>query len=315
VDKHKKFEWRDLTSMERMTRLTTEGYHPDTTNLDLMSIAEIVKLMHEEDKKIPQAISKVLPEIEQAIVAVVHALKNGGRLFYVGAGTSGRIGLLDAVECPPTFSTSSKLVQAILAGGSEAVMLAIEGAEDDLSLGKQELEKQQLTKQDIVIGIAASGRTPFVKGALNYAQQIGAKTISLVSNSHSIISENADIAIEVITGPEILTGSTRLKAATAHKQILNMITTTTMIKLGKVYKNLMVDVHASNFKLRERAKQIVCEVTGVSYIQAERALEQTNYQVKLAIVMLLTNTMLEEATTLLAQSEGHVRRAVELRKH
>ncbi|KGR88951.1 MULTISPECIES: N-acetylmuramic acid 6-phosphate etherase [Lysinibacillus] len=301
--------------MERMTKLTTEGYHPDTTNLDLMSTIEIIKLMNEEDKKIPLAIAKVLPEIEQAITAVVHALKSGGRLFYVGAGTSGRIGLLDAVECPPTFSTSPKLVQAILAGGANAVMIAIEGAEDDLSLGAVELQKQQLTNRDVVIGIAASGRTPFVKGALIYAQQLGAKTISLVSNAHSVISEHADIAIEVITGPEILTGSTRLKAATAHKQILNMITTTTMIKLGKVYKNLMVDVHASNFKLRERAKHIVCEVTGASYSQAESVLEQNNYQVKLAIVVLLTNTTIEEATELLAQAEGHVRRAVELRKY
>ena len=300
--------------MERMTKLTTEGYHPDTTNLDLMSTAEIVKLMNEEDKKIPLAIAKVLPEIEQAITATVHALKNGGRLFYVGAGTSGRIGLLDAVECPPTFSTLPALVQAILAGGEEAVMIAVEGAEDDLSLGEAELKKRQLTNRDVVIGIAASGRTPFVKGALIYAQQIGAKTISLVSNSHSAISQYTDIAIEVITGPEILTGSTRLKAATAHKQILNMITTATMIKLGKVYKNLMVDVHASNFKLRERAKHIVCDVTGVAYSQAESVLEQTNFQVKLSIVMLLTNTTIQEATELLAQSEGHVRRAVELRK-
>lgn len=297
-----------------MTKLTTEGYHPDTANLDLMSTAEIVKLMNEEDKKIPQAIAKVLPAIEQAIMAVVQALKNGGRLFYVGAGTSGRIGLLDAVECPPTFSTSPKLVQAILAGGSEAVMIAIEGAEDDLTLGEAELKKQQLTNRDVVIGIAASGRTPFVKGALIYAQQKGAKTISLVSNAHAVISQYADIKIEVITGPEILTGSTRLKAATAHKQILNMITTASMIKLGKVYKNLMVDVHASNFKLRERAKQIVCEVTSVSYNQAESVLEQTNFQVKLAIVMLLTHTTIEEATELLAQSEGHVRRAVALKK-
>ncbi|MFF2179194.1 N-acetylmuramic acid 6-phosphate etherase [Lysinibacillus sp. NPDC058147] len=300
--------------MERMTKLTTEGYHPQSANLDLMSIAEIVQLMNEDDVKIPLAIAKVLPEIEQAIEVVIYALKNGGRLFYVGAGTSGRIGLLDAVECPPTFSTSPKLVQAILAGGSEAVMAAIEGAEDDLTLGKVTLEKQKLSAADVVIGIAASGRTPFVKGALLYAQQIGAQTISLASNPQSIISAHADIAIEVITGPEILTGSTRLKAATAHKQILNMITTTTMIKLGKVYKNLMVDVHASNYKLRERAKKIVCEATNVSYEQAENILEQTNYQVKLAIVMLLTNTTLDNAQTLLAQSEGHVRTAVALKK-
>ncbi len=300
--------------MERMTKLTTEDYHPESANLDLMSIAEIVQLMNEDDGKIPHAITKVLPEIEQAIEVVVNKMKSGGRLFYIGAGTSGRIGLLDAVECPPTFSTSPALVQAILAGGSDAVMVAIEGAEDDLNLGKVELEKQQLGSQDVVIGIAASGRTPFVKGALVYARQIGAQTISLTSNPQSIISDYADIAIEVITGPEILTGSTRLKAATAHKQILNMITTTTMIKLGKVYKNLMVDVHASNFKLRERAKKIVCEATNVSYEQAEEILEQTNYQVKLAIVMLLTDSTLDEAETLLSQTEGHVRTAVELKK-
>ncbi|MFJ7733378.1 N-acetylmuramic acid 6-phosphate etherase [Lysinibacillus sp. NPDC097231] len=300
--------------MERMTKLTTEDYHPESANLDLMSIAEIVQLMNEDNGKIPHAITKVLPEIEQAIEVVVNKMKSGGRLFYIGAGTSGRIGLLDAVECPPTFSTSPALVQAILAGGSDAVMVAIEGAEDDLNLGKVELEKQQLSAQDVVIGIAASGRTPFVKGALVYARQIGAQTISLTSNPQSIISDYADIAIEVITGPEILTGSTRLKAATAHKQILNMITTTTMIKLGKVYKNLMVDVHASNFKLRERAKKIVCEATNVSYEQAEEILEQTNYQVKLAIVMLLTDSTLDEAETLLSQTEGHVRTAVELKK-
>ncbi|WP_285395692.1 N-acetylmuramic acid 6-phosphate etherase [Lysinibacillus sp. fls2-241-R2A-57] len=300
--------------MERMTKLTTEDYHPETANLDVMSIAEIVQLMNKDDLKITQAIAKVLPEIEQAIEVVINALKNGGRLFYVGAGTSGRIGLLDAVECPPTFSTSPKLVQAILAGGSDAVMVAIEGAEDDYTLGEEELKKQQLSAQDVVIGIAASGRTPFVKGALVYAQQIGARTISLASNPQSVISAYANIAIEVITGPEILTGSTRLKAATAHKQILNMITTTSMIKLGKVYKNLMVDVHASNFKLRERAKKIVCEATGVSYEQAEGILEQTHFQVKLAIVMLLTETTLDAAERLLAQSEGHVRMAVELMK-
>ncbi|MDM5246035.1 N-acetylmuramic acid 6-phosphate etherase [Lysinibacillus sp. G4S2] len=300
--------------MERMTKLTTEDYHPETANLDVMSIAEIVQLMNKDDLKITQAIAKVLPEIEQAIEVVINALKNGGRLFYVGAGTSGRIGLLDAVECPPTFSTSPKLVQAILAGGSDAIMVAIEGAEDDYTLGEEELKKQQLSAQDVVIGIAASGRTPFVKGALVYAQQIGARTISLASNPQSVIGAYANIAIEVITGPEILTGSTRLKAATAHKQILNMITTTSMIKLGKVYKNLMVDVHASNFKLRERAKKIVCEATGVSYEQAEGILEQTHFQVKLAIVMLLTETTLDTAERLLAQSEGHVRMAVELKK-
>ncbi|MGE7093844.1 N-acetylmuramic acid 6-phosphate etherase [Lysinibacillus sp. NPDC048646] len=300
--------------MDRLTKLTTEGYHPKTTNLDLMSITEIVQLMNEDDVKIPQAIAKVLPDIERTIEVVIKAIKNGGRLFYVGAGTSGRIGLLDAVECPPTFSTSSELVQAVLAGGLDAVVVAVEGAEDNEALGQEALENRFLQTQDIVIGIAASGRTPFVKGALVYAQQMGATTVSLTSNPQSMISEYADIAIEVMTGPEILTGSTRLKAATAHKQILNMITTTTMIKLGKVYKNLMVDVHASNFKLRERAKKIVCDATNVSYKEAESVLVQTDYKVKPAIIMLLMATTYEEAEQLLAQSEGHVRAAMELKK-
>ncbi|WP_107924947.1 N-acetylmuramic acid 6-phosphate etherase [Lysinibacillus parviboronicapiens] len=299
--------------MDRLTKLETEGYHPKTANLDLMSITEIVRLMNEDDVKIPQAIAKVLPEIERAIEAVIIAIKNGGRLFYVGAGTSGRIGLLDAVECPPTFSTSSELVQAVLAGGLDAVVVAVEGAEDNEALGQEALQHRVLQAKDIVIGIAASGRTPFVKGALVYAQQIGAKTVSLTSNPQSMISRYADIAIEVMTGPEILTGSTRLKAATAHKQILNMITTTTMIKLGKVYKNLMVDVHASNVKLRERAKKIVCDATGVSYQEAESVLTQTDYKVKPAIIMLLMETTYEEAERLLAQSEGHVRTAMELK--
>ncbi|MGE6513892.1 N-acetylmuramic acid 6-phosphate etherase [Lysinibacillus sphaericus] len=300
--------------MDRLTKLTTEGCHPKTTNLDLMSITEIVQLMNEDDLKIPQAIAKVLPEVERTIEAVIKAIKNGGRLFYVGAGTSGRIGLLDAVECPPTFSTSSELVQAVLAGGLDAVVVAVEGAEDNEALGQKALQNRFLQAQDIVIGIAASGRTPFVKGALVYAQQMGATTVSLTSNPQSMISDYAHIAIEVMTGPEILTGSTRLKAATAHKQILNMITTTTMIKLGKVYKNLMVDVHASNFKLRERAKKIVSDATSVTYKEAESVLMQTDYKVKPAIIMLLMETTYEQAEQLLAQSEGHVRAAMGLKK-
>ncbi|QDQ00444.1 N-acetylmuramic acid 6-phosphate etherase [Lysinibacillus fusiformis] len=300
--------------MDRLTKLTTEGYHPKTANLDLMSITEIVQLMNEDDVKIPQAIAKVLPDIERTIEVIIKAIKNGGRLFYVGAGTSGRIGLLDAVECPPTFSTSPELVQAVLAGGLDAVVVAVEGAEDNEALGQEALKNRFLQAQDIVIGIAASGRTPFVKGALVYAQQMGATTVSLTSNPQSMISKYADIAIEVTTGPEILTGSTRLKAATAHKQILNMITTTTMIKLGKVYKNLMVDVHASNFKLRERAKKIVCDATSVSYKEAESVLVQSDYKVKPAIIMLLMETTYEEAERLLAQSEGHVRAAMGLKK-
>ncbi|MGE7624515.1 N-acetylmuramic acid 6-phosphate etherase [Viridibacillus sp. NPDC096237] len=297
--------------MGRNPKLKTEAYHRETTNLDLMSVAEIIKLMNQDDLKIPQAIERVLPEIEKTIRVVHHSLEKGGRLFYVGAGTSGRIGLLDAVECPPTFSTSPEVVQAILAGGIDAVVLAIEGAEDDEQWGQLSLKEHGLTEHDVVIGIAASGSTPFVKGALVYARSVGAKTMSLTSNPNSIISEYTDIAIEVDTGPEILTGSTRLKAASAHKMVLNMISTATMVQLGKVYKNLMVDLHASNNKLKERAKRIVCEATEVTYEQAEQVLVKTGYEVKPAIVMLLTQSTLNEAKQYLENSKGHVRAAIQ----
>ncbi len=203
--------------MKKLTKLTTETHNPKSKQLDQMSTDSILQLMNEEDLLIPKAINKVLPEIEETVEAVYHSFINEGRLFYVGAGTSGRIGLLDAVECPPTFSTLPEKVQAIIAGGMDALMVAVEGAEDDFDLGVHDLKEHGITENDVVIGIAASGRTPYVKGALSYAQKIGAKAISLSSNEGSEISEYADIAIEVITGPEILTGSTRLKAATAHK--------------------------------------------------------------------------------------------------
>ncbi|MFF3101255.1 N-acetylmuramic acid 6-phosphate etherase [Viridibacillus arvi] len=299
--------------MEREPKLQTEAHHRETSNLDLMSVSEIIKLMNQDDLKIPLAIEKVLPKIEKTIKVVYHSLETGGRLFYVGAGTSGRIGLLDAVECPPTFSTSPEVVQAILAGGIDAVVLAVEGAEDDEQWGQSSLKEHGLTERDVVIGIAASGSTPFVKGALVYARSVGAKTMSLTSNPNSIISECADIAIEVDTGPEILTGSTRLKAASAHKMVLNMISTATMVQLGKVYKNLMVDVLASNNKLKERAKRIVCEATEVTYEQAEQVLANTGYEVKPAIVMLLTQSTLDESKQLLANSKGHVRAAIQLK--
>ncbi|MFD2639031.1 N-acetylmuramic acid 6-phosphate etherase [Piscibacillus salipiscarius] len=296
--------------MKKLTKLTTETHNPKSKQLDQMSTDSILQLMNEEDLLIPKAINKVLPEIEETVEAVYHSFINEGRLFYVGAGTSGRIGLLDAVECPPTFSTLPEKVQAIIAGGMDALMVAVEGAEDDFDLGVHDLKEHGITENDVVIGIAASGRTPYVKGALSYAQKIGAKAISLSSNEGSEISEYADIAIEVITGPEILTGSTRLKAATAHKMILNMVSTASMVKYGKVYQNLMVDVNATNYKLKERCKKIVHEATNVSYEEAEEVLLKTGFKVKPAIVMILANVDYSQAKLLLEQSQGFVREAI-----
>lgn len=296
--------------MSQLEKLATERSNPKTNNLDIMSVKEIIRAMNEEDQTVAIEVQKVLPQIEEAIHIVSDKLSTGGRLFYLGAGTSGRIGLLDAVECPPTFSTSPQMVQAVLAGGFGAVAVAVEGAEDDQELGKNDLIHVNLTSSDVVIGIAASGRTPYVAGALSYAQSVGAKTISLTSNARSAISQYADVAIEVETGPEILTGSTRLKAATAHKMVVNMISTATMVQIGKVYKNLMVDVNPSNLKLKERAKKIVCEAANVTYEEAEQALAETKYNVKQAIVMILTGLSVDEVPALLEKAKGEVRVAI-----
>ncbi|MGM8215103.1 N-acetylmuramic acid 6-phosphate etherase [Bacillaceae bacterium W0354] len=300
--------------MDKLTKLTTESYNPKSTNLDELTTREVLTLMNEEDKLIPLAIKEVLPKVEDVVHTVYKAFKKGGRLFYVGAGTSGRIGLLDAVECPPTFSTPVETVQAVIAGGNEALLVAVEGAEDDAEQGKQDLIDRHLNENDVVIGIAASGRTPYVKGALAYGQKVGAATVSLTSNLNAEISEYADYAIEVVTGPEILTGSTRLKAATAHKMILNMISTASMVKLGKVYNNFMVDLSVSNYKLRERAKAIVSEITDVTSDEAAELLEQTNYAVKPAIVMALANLSYEEALLNLERTNGYVKEAIKLNK-
>ncbi|MBD7944626.1 N-acetylmuramic acid 6-phosphate etherase [Psychrobacillus sp. Sa2BUA9] len=296
--------------MIQLDKLSTERHNPKTKELDMMSVTEILHIMNEEDQKVANAITRILPKIENAIEIVYEKLSAQGRLFYMGAGTSGRLGLLDAAECPPTFSTDPNMVQAVLAGGLDAVMVAVEGAEDNFELGIADLKDKKFSSNDVVIGIAASGRTPYVAGGLSYAQSIGAKTISLTSNTESLISTYADVAIEVDTGPEILTGSTRLKAATAHKMVLNMISTVAMIRLGKVYKNLMVDVRASNHKLQERAKKIVCEATGFTYEEAELALEETEYNVKQAIIMILTKTSAQEAAILLKKANGKVRLAI-----
>ncbi|MBC5637642.1 N-acetylmuramic acid 6-phosphate etherase [Ornithinibacillus sp. BX22] len=298
--------------MNKLSALVTEMRNENSMTIDNMSTSEILSVINKEDLKVALAVQQVLPDIEMAVERIYQALKNGGRLFYVGAGTSGRLGILDAVECPPTYSTPPELVQAVMAGGAKAIEKAVEGAEDSEELGANDLAERELTELDIVVGIAASGRTPYVAGALKYAQKIGAATVSLTSNKQAVISQFADVKIEVETGPEVITGSTRMKAATAHKLILNMLTTTTMIKIGKVYENLMVDVKVSNQKLRERAINIVSTITGASYEKAKGTLTQSNNEVKPAIVMIKANTTLDEAKRAIQQANGFVRKAIDI---
>lgn len=288
----------------------TEQRNPNSMHLDEMSVEEIAKLMNEEDRGVPEAIQRAIPEITELIEAVIRAFKNEGRLIYIGAGTSGRLGILDAVECVPTFGTSPEKVVGLIAGGEQAIKDAVEGAEDSKELAIEDLKKLRLTKNDIVVGIAASGRTPYVIGGLNYAKELGAKTGSLSNNENTKISEIADYPIEVITGPEVLTGSTRLKAGTAQKIVLNMITTISMVKIGKAYENLMVDVLATNEKLVDRAKRIIVEATGVDYEEAEKVFDEAG-SVKLAIVMILSGASKEDSKAALEETDGFVRASIQ----
>ena len=292
-----------------LDKLTTERRNPDTTNLDQLTPHEFLKIMNHEDRKVAVVVGEALPEIEKAVLTITESLKKGGRLIYFGAGTSGRLVVLDAVECSPTFGTTDE-VQGLIAGGEKAFVKAVEGAEDSEELAVQDFKKLNLTKKDTVVGIAASGRTPYVIGGLKYADEIGAKTISISCNKNAEISKYAKISIEVDCGPEVLTGSTRLKAGTAQKLILNMISTASMVGVGKVYGNLMVDVRATNEKLVERSKRIVMEATGVSYEEAEKKLEEADGKVKVAIVMILTDCSYEEARARLDIAEGFVRKAI-----
>ena len=291
--------------------LTTESRNEQTMQIDTAQPMDILRMMNEEDKKIAQSVENVLQDVEVAVNYAFESFKQGGRLIYMGAGTSGRLGVLDAVECPPTFSTDPSMVQGIIAGGENAFIKAVEGAEDKPEAGVEDLKKIGLNEKDTVIGIAASGRTPYIIGALKYARSVKAKTVALSCNENALISKEADTAIEVVVGPEVLTGSTRLKAATAHKMILNMISTSSMILLGKAYENLMIDVHVSNEKLKERAINIIMKVTDVSYDQALQALEAADLQVKIAIVMIKRNLNKEEAMKILEQFDGYVRKAIE----
>lgn len=295
----------------KISHLNTETRNPKTMDLDLLKPGEIIRIMNEEDMRAVKAVEKALPQIEKAVTRVVQALNEGGRLIYAGAGTSGRIGIMDAVECTPTFSTEDE-VQAVIAGGSKAFIKAVEGAEDSESLAMEDLKELGLKKEDVVCAIAASGRTPYCIGALKYGASAGAGTISISCNPGAVISGLAQIAIEVNAGPEILTGSTRLKAGTCQKLICNMISTASMAGIGKVYGNLMVDMKATNQKLAERAKGIVMQSTGCSYERAEEVLKETEYSTKEAIVMILTGTDRETAAELLKKNKGFVRKCISI---
>ena len=292
--------------------MTTETRNPRTMQLDQMSELEIVTVMNEEDARVPLAIAKCLPQIAQAAAWAVEAFEQGGRLFYMGAGTSGRLGVLDAAECPPTFGVPQGMVVGLIAGGEKAFIVAVEGAEDSRELAVQDLQSHHLTAKDFVVGIAASGRTPYVLGGLDYARSVGCHTAAIACNPGSAVGKAADLAIEVNCGPEVLTGSTRLKSGTAQKLILNMISTASMVRIGKAYQNLMVDVMQTKEKLHTRAENIVMDATGVERSVARHAIDEAKGSVKTAITMLLADCDAAEAARRLEASHGHVREAIRL---
>ncbi|HDR7848708.1 TPA: N-acetylmuramic acid 6-phosphate etherase [Bacillus toyonensis] len=293
-----------------LENLSTEHRNEKTTNLDEMSIKEVLQSMNEEDRTVALAVEKEIEHIEKVVQTVIKSFEEEGRLIYIGAGTSGRLGILDAVECPPTFGTDDKMVQGFIAGGLKAFTKAVEGAEDREELAEEDLKSIGLNEKDTVIGIAASGRTPYVIGGLKYAHSVGANTASISCNKNAEISKYAKLNVEVETGAEILTGSTRLKAGTAQKLVLNMISTASMIGVGKVYKNLMVDVQSTNEKLVERSKRIIVEATGVSYEVAAEYYEKANRNVKVAIVMVLLQCEYGEALEKLKEAKGFVKKAL-----
>lgn len=296
--------------MVDLSKLTTEQRNPLTLELDTFSALQIAQAMNAEDANAVKAVERVLPQVAQAIDWAAACLAAGGRIIYLGAGTSGRLGVLDAVECPPTFGVDSDVVVGLIAGGEDAFVKAREGAEDDASQGEQDLRAIDLCEHDLVVGIAASGRTPYVIGGLSYARELGCKTAALACVSSSRIGKVAELAIEPVTGPEVLTGSTRLKAGTAQKLVLNMISTGAMTLSGKVYQNLMVDVKQTNEKLHARARNIVVEACNCDPEVASAALEEADGSVKLAVTSILLGLPADQAAEALAASGGHVRQAL-----
>ena len=297
--------------MVELKKIATEQRNPNTMNIDTLSTLDMVKLINQEDHKVAEAVALVTDKIAAAIDVIADRLGKGGRLIYCGAGTSGRLGILDAVECPPTYSTDPEMVQALMAGGYPAIFKAVEGAEDSKELGVEDMKGINFGSGDVLVGIAASGRTPYVLGCMEYAKELGAPTVSVTCCPGSVLDNFADIGIAPCPGPEVITGSTRMKSGTAQKMVLNMLSTGTMIKLGKVYGNLMVDVKPSNEKLVRRCVTIVCNATGCDDAAATAALEACGYRPKTAIVMILCGVGAEQAVAMLAKADGRVARVVE----
>lgn len=298
-----------------ISNLSTEQRNPKSTNIDFLSTKEVLKIINEEDKLVPQAVENELPYIEKAVDCIVESLKNGGRLLYFGAGTSGRLGVVDASECPPTFGTNPETIKGFIAGGKEAMFVAQEGAEDLEENGVRDIELAKVSKKDIVCGIAASRRTPYVIGAVKRAKELGATTLYITCTpreSFNIVE--VDIPICPNVGPEVIMGSTRMKSGTAQKLVLNMLTTTAMIRLGKTYENMMIDLQMTNKKLIERAKRIVMTITGLNYDDSTKYLEESKYHVKSALVMILAKVSFEEAKERLNLADGFVRKAINLSK-
>lgn len=301
-----------MTSLSQtLKQLTSEQRNSASLNLDQLSALEIVQLMNQEDQKVALAVNDQLAQIAQAVEVIVSAFQRGGRLIYQGAGTSGRLGVLDASECPPTFGVPFGQVIGLIAGGDRAIRKAVENAEDNREAGKADLMQIQLSDKDVVVGLAVSGRTPYVLGGLAYAKSLGAKTVAISCNAHSEMAEIADIAITPIVGAEVLTGSSRLKAGTAQKMVLNMLSTASMVLMGKCYQNLMVDVQATNEKLRHRAVNIVMQATECDCDTAKHYLSLADNQAKLAIMMILGNLDKDQASALLTQSQGRLGQAVQ----
>lgn len=297
-----------------IANLITESRNLKSMKIDALEIPEILKIINEEDKKIPFAVEKEIPYISRAVELVVHAFKKGGRLFYIGAGTSGRLGVLDASECPPTFGTSEEMVQGIIAGGYEALVTAQEGSEDIRENGQKDLQERNLSGKDIVCGIAASRRTPYVVAGVEYARSLGCRTIYVTCTPREEMNVDVDVAICPVVGPEVVMGSTRMKSGTAQKLVLNMITTTAMIRLGKVYENMMVDLQMNSRKLEERSKRTLMIITGISYEEAEKILQKAGGHVKTAVVMQIAKVDRKIAEKMLAKADGFVRKAIELAK-
>lgn len=290
--------------------LVSETRNPQTMDLDALSTLDLVHRFNQQDTLVAEAVKATLPDVASAVDAAAEALKSGGRIIYMGAGTSGRLGVLDASECPPTFGVPHGLVVGLIAGGPGALLKAVEGAEDNAQLGEDDLIALNLVPQDLVVGLAASGRTPYVIGGLKYARKTGCTTVAISCNPDSPIAQEADIAISPVVGPEALTGSTRLKSGTAQKLVLNMISTGAMVKFGKVYQNLMVDMKATNIKLMDRACRMVVEATGIARAEAETLLRQTDFYVKPAILMALSGLNADAAREKLAAHQGFLRAAL-----